>query len=182
MSTQYIRNFYCDTNQTQKGNGITNNLSTQTQQYQIITPKDYNEMINVLKKVHDFGESDTTTRKPELSNITINVNGIDVLLKKEQFELIEPDFYNNILITLEQARREAKFNIIYGSYFDDLLEKVKNYKIPSTRYYTTTTTCCDCYGDCCDDDCCDSDSSGCADTDYCNCISCDDFHCGFSFV
>jgi len=40
-------------------------------------------MINVLKKVHDFGESDTTTRKPKLSSITIKVNGIDVLLKKE---------------------------------------------------------------------------------------------------
>ena len=180
MSVQYRRNFYCNTNQTQAGNGLSSSLDVNTTvKKAIIKPKDYNEMIRTLKAVHDFGESDTTTRKPDISPFTITVNGITILVNKNQFDFIEPDFYNNIYKSLQNSRREYQYNIIYGEYFDNLIEQVKNYKIPTTRYYTTTYNCCDCHGDCCDHDCCDSDCCD-SDCDCGLCISCDDYACGGS--
>jgi len=79
-------------------------------------------MIRTLKAVHDFGESDTTTRKPDISPFTITVNGITILVNKNQFDFIEPDFYNNIYKSLQNSRRESQYNIIYGEYFDNLIE------------------------------------------------------------
>ena len=180
MSTQTGKTYYCDANgQTLQENGIHVNLTECVSSYEYITPKAYNEMITALKTIHDFGQYDDVERKPIISHLITNINGADVLVKKTQNAYIQPDLYNNIQISLNKTRRESQYNIIYGTYFDNLVNNIKNYNIPSTRYYTYTYTCCDCDGDCCDGYSCEDQWGG--GGGVCSmCISCDDYHCGGS--
>lgn len=167
MSTQYKQNFYCKTNQdTSYWSDITINLKTPTTLSELIKPEVYNEMINALKSIHDFGESDTAKkRKPYLDNFIDNKNN---LVYKNKDTIIDLNYYKNIADTLS-AESHSKEDNIYGTYFTNLKTIIEKYKVPSTRYYTTTQECCDCHGEC-------------SHCDYsptpCMCIDCDDIYCG----
>ena len=177
MSTQYVKNYYCDSSQdTSSYPDIIINLQTAVTAQNYISAEVYNEMIEALKSIHDFGESDDVTRKPYLTNL---INSNNNLIFKSDNQIIQLDYYQNIASSLENQNEHSQYDIIYGSYFEDLKTAIENYKVPSTRYYTTTTSCCDCHGECCVSQCCVSEccvSECCVYS--CMCISCDDYHCG----
>lgn len=122
-------------------------------------------MVARLKKLRNFGESDSKTRKPlnaqNLNNKTIYTN-------------IEPDFYNSIAEKIQDTFiQQNPKDIIYGSYFSELKTAVNNYKIPNTRYWTCrsqgVTSCCDCYGTCsCHGECSCYGQCGCYGTCSCH--------------
>lgn len=138
MSTQYTDHFYCETNQTTSYWQIPIELLAKTNANELITKDVYDQMFASLKAIHDFGESDKKTRLP---NVDDKIN----FIPNESY--ITTDFYNDIARRIKESQKDQN-QIIQGTYFSDLFDAIKNYELPSTRYYTTTSQCCDYCDDC----------------------------------
>lgn len=149
MSTQYanVNKSYCSScqNVNEYPNDIKIQLTECVAVNEFITNKSYNEIIESLQQIQNFGEADSATRQP------LNANNI-TLKNKEQTVTIAD--YNEIMECLYGNKNHDKnqSDIILGTYFEDLIKNIKGYKIPNTRYYNcvgqSVYDCCDCYGEC----------------------------------
>lgn len=161
MSTEIRKNFYCSSCQdTNEYSNIIITLDSCATSGQFIDEKIYNEMLDSLKSIRVFGEKDTAAiRLPDVANLT----------NKSQYDFVTLDTYENIRNhVLETLSTKSQFDTIYGTYFEDLQDAVNNYPVPETRYYETTTSCCDCYGECS----CYGESTSCNCNDICMSYQC----------
>lgn len=141
MSAQYSDNPnkpYCDTCQAASQH-ITFDFSNCYSQNQFISKDAYNKIINSLKTIQNFGEKELSeTRKP------IDANSLQ---EKQEFDLINIIDYNNIIYSIEQnINLKEQYDIIFGAYYEDLINAIKNYKLQTTRVYNCkgqiVTECC----------------------------------------
>lgn len=153
MSTQYSDKTYCATNQDTSHWNIPITLTASIDENSYITVDVYNQMFQSLKEIHDFGEKDTSTRLPNIDNKLNFTKGID---------LITVDFYNDIATRIGYTTYN-KNDIIFGSYFKDLQQAIKDYKLPGTRTYTDSYHCCDDCGYSCHK----SSGGGCGSCQFC---------------
>ena len=171
MSDEYANVPYCATNQMANAYTqikIPSSISVNNEE--LITPDIYTTLFNTLIDMHNFGDYDTRERIP-------NIDG-QLTFKKQQ-DYIPVSYYNDIINRLQSrystignipSNIQAKEKVVLGSYFQEILNILKNYKISETRYYKQYRGCCDCDCDCncnCDCDCncnCDCDCD-------CNCDS-----------
>ena len=156
MSTQYGTSTYCSTNQNTSHWEIPISLTADISENNYITPAVYNQMFNSLKQIHDFGESDSATRLPDIDN-------------KLNFEtdksLISVDFYNDIARRINYTSVNTNDSIL-GSYFSALQKAIEDYKLPDTRYYTYEYYCCDDCGYSCHKSS-GSGGGGCSSCNFC---------------
>ena len=108
-----------------------------------ITNELYNELLNNLQKIRDYGDKDENTRIPILKKWVNNgFNGAN-LNNKNNNEIIEPDYYNDIATSLANELREpANKNSIIGTYGEELKAAISQFIMPSTRYYEEDGDCC----------------------------------------
>lgn len=124
---------------------------------ELITDDLPNEMISILKQIHDFGDHDSVARVPDVSSLTT----------QNQYDIISFSNYEKLVNSISASPAANSANTIIGTYYQSLKEDINNYQIPSTRYYEA----CDYSGQCCDNDC-----------DHCCKQICEGGDCGGCFV
>lgn len=100
-------------------------------QYSAITPEWKQQVINILRTIHNYGNKGT--RNPTTQEIN-NLNSIS------SNQTITPEDYNEIIKILD-GPLVLQHNHILGTYYSDLKKYINNYKLNADRCNTCNTGC-----------------------------------------
>lgn len=140
---------------------------------EIIEDETWNELIDAIIKVYNYGtrgvrnppiplslSADTnisaTTIGHETSPTPIISDTLRNTKHKAEEDQIDFNDYNQILSTIGITQLSEK-QIIYGDYFNDIMIKLNNYQLNDTRCNNCNTGCnvtCQAIAQCCDSHCC----------------------------